>query len=162
MLLCPGGRHRTAAASRRHSGWQLQEGRSAGSDFLAKTDKPGEAQPCWLGLTLCYILATALMLIDRTGTSIEFCQHPRGDSAFGEVSWRPVPVGIRCQWGLDADGYPLGEPSMAGTVQVDTASAFPRLEWAMTVGSPLALTVLLWSTRRRRAATEGTRSDRAS
>ena len=116
----------------------------------------------WLVLTLCYVLATALMLIDRTSTSLAFCEHPRGDSAYGEVSWRPVPFGIRCRWGLDADGLPLGEPSAVGNVEVDAGSAFPRLEWVMTVGAPVALLVLIGSGMRRRVPSAGLESERAT
>jgi hypothetical protein len=83
---------------------------------------------------------------DATGFSLLFCEHPAGDSNYGDPA---VGItGIECRWRVSAEGEGVGGPD-AHEARTITRQTFPGLRWVVVTSTLVALLLGLKARRAR-------------
>ena len=84
----------------------------------------GLMSAAWLGSVL--VTAAAVSLTRSAGTLN--CEHPQSDSNYGDFSWSWFPLGTRCSWTEEANGFdevssPTWGPSVLVAAQLGAGLA---------------------------------------
>ena len=84
----------------------------------------------WLGSVL--VTAAAVSLTRSAGTLN--CEHPQSDSNYGDFSWSWFPLGTRCSWTEEANGFDeVSSPTWGPSVLVAA-----QLGAGLAIGTPIS------------------------